>query len=93
MIKLRTDLKKVQILTEGFEEEAHYIERSGNLFIYTYLNAHGQGTLHQLRSIDEVKTFMEELYVGYVDYWQNEGRTILVNVEEDFKSLKDALNV
>ena len=93
MVKLRQDVKKVQILTEGFEDEVHYLERAGNFFLYTYLSANGEGVVHQLKDAEELEKFVSELYEKYVEYWEVQARTVKVNLKEDLEKIKEYLNI
>lgn len=92
MIKIRKDVKKVQILTECDESEIHYIERSGSHYVYTYLDALGEGVVHQILP-DDLDRFVQDLYKGFVNHWQDQGRTIVIDVEQDIDDIKAALNV
>lgn len=91
MIKIRKDVKKVQILTECDESEVHYIERNGTHYVYTYLDALGEGVVHQIHP-DELDRFVQDLYKGFVQFWQDQGRTIVIDVDKDINDIKEALN-
>lgn len=93
MIKLREDIKKIQLFTEGVEDEAHYIERVGSQFVYSYLRSNGNGVVHQIKDANELESFLTELYKGYEEYWSSQGTSIKLNLEEDLAKIKDILNV
>lgn len=93
MIKVRSDVKKIQILKECDESEVHYIERNGSHYVYTFLSAHGEGLVHQIASVDLLEEFIKDLYTGFVNHAQSQGISIVIDVDKDINDIKKELNV
>jgi hypothetical protein len=93
MIKIREDIKKIQLFINGLQDEAHYIERVGSQFAYSYVNASGNGSIHKIETVEELEQFIKDLYKGYLEYCEIIGTTITLNLEEDLEKIKLSLNV
>lgn len=90
MIKIREDIKKVQILVDEADKHCvHYIERAGPVFIYSYLQDVGEGLVHHIKH-DDLYQFFRDLYEAHCSEDIGNANHCY---KTDFRLVKEALNV
>ena len=85
-----TQHNKIKILN-NIAESAQYIERHGNMFIYSFLGSDGSGLVHQIKP-GELDSFLDQLYTETTKAMQQIDASLVVDKNE-INEIKELLNV